>query len=277
MRNSHRIPVVSIFLAITSIFILSACGEEIVEPKQAEQDAIVIGSIHGVVKNATTGARLSGVTVTWAGGDTALSVQSTTTDDKGYYIINGLNPGTYTLSFTGKKGFTEFTGTAGIPSVLLVVALSEEDAKGVYYVTENLNANLYELNGGFKGVIWAPLEDGTSKAASGATVQFDVNDPSVAPNVYKTTSGEDGSFSLADLPAGPYGDLYVLPYSDGDVSYATELVKGYTELFSGEVKDVGEITLTLATGTPFLVNSDFDDRNIVNISITSKIFNCFMK
>ncbi len=235
------------FIAIISMFVLSTCGGDVVEP---EQDAIVIGSIHGVVKNATAGTRLSAVTVTWAGGDMALSVQSTTTDDKGYYVINGLNTGTYSVSFTGLEGFTEFTGTAGIPSVPAVVAMTEEDAKGVYYVTENLNASLYELNGGFKGVIWAPLDDGTSKAASGATVQFDVSSTSVAPSLYNTTSSEDGSFSLTGLPAGAFGNLYVLPYSDGDISYATKSVTSAT-LSSGEVKNVGDITLTLATGTPF--------------------------
>lgn len=261
MKNRYRVPAVSLFLAIVSMFILSTCGEEVVKP---EQDAIVVGSIHGVVENATTGERLNDVTVTWASGDSILSVRTTTTDDKGYYIINGLNPGTYTLSFTGLDGFTEYTGTAGIPPVSEVVAYGDEDAKGVYYVSASLDASLYELTGGFKGVIWAPLDDGTSTAASGATVQFDVSSSYVVPNVYKTTSGEDGSFSLTGLPAGAYGDLYVLPYSDGEVSYATKSVTS-DALSSGEVKNVGEITLVLATGTPFLVNSDFEGEEDIKV------------
>ncbi len=262
MKSRFKLLVVSLLIATISMFVFSTCAEDIVKP----EETIVIGSIHGIVKNATTGARLSGVTVTWAEGDTVLSVQSTTTDDQGYYFINNLNPGVYSLIFGGKDGFTEYTGTADIGSPDVV-----EYGDEVYYITVSEDANLYELTGGFKGVIWARLGDGTSKAASGATVQFDVDSSSVVPSVYNTTSGADGAFSLTGLPAGASGNLYVLPYSDGDVAYATNHVTGHSiTLTSGEVRTLGEIilTLTIATDAPFLVNSNFEDEEDVKVDAT---------
>ncbi len=59
-------------------------------------------SLYGVVTDAQTGFKLSGVKVTIAG-------QETYTDQYGAYSFEGLTPGAYTITFE-KEGYETYVG-----------------------------------------------------------------------------------------------------------------------------------------------------------------------
>lgn len=88
--------------------------------------APVLGSVTGVVRDASTGAAIWGATVT-------LGTASTKSSGNGTYAITDLSPGTYTLSVTA-NGFESYsaaiTVTAGVVTTADVALTSSSSAAG---------------------------------------------------------------------------------------------------------------------------------------------------
>jgi hypothetical protein len=203
------------------------------------------GRITGVVVSAE-GEPLEGICVE-AYGDGYESAQ--TAADGSYEIV--ISAGSYTVAFNaGGCGPRE----PGYAPEFYDDARSEQDAEPVVVgsgeVREGINAALEET-GSFSGTV---VEDGTGDPLEGACVlAFDEQTGSFG----EATTGTDGTYLVADLPAGSYTVLFgdcAEPYVHisevyDDVQLSGEGPEGEpqpVEVTSGE--DTGGIDASLAEG-----------------------------
>jgi hypothetical protein len=124
-----------------------------------------VGTIRGIVRNATTNAPIAGAVVT-TGSITAI------TGSDGAYTLNNVSAGAQTLSVTA-DGFNPATVSGNVPPGQTV----------------NQDFALTPLLGTVTGIV----RDDFNEPIAGATV--------TAAGI-TTTSGADGSYTLANLPVG---------------------------------------------------------------------------
>ena len=130
------------------------------------------GSITGHVTDSSTGAAISGATVSYSGG-------STTTDSSGSYSFSSVPAGSYTLT-ASQSGYNSQTGsvsvTAGAGSTLNL-QLTPVSTTG---------------SGGISGQV---TNISTGGAISGATVSYSGG---------SATTDSAGHYAFASVPAGTY-------------------------------------------------------------------------
>ena len=98
---------------ILAILFLVGC-EENTEPKDEGIQGRVIGSIHGVVTDANTNARLEGIVATTIVDGESVS---DTTDNLGYYTLTELSSGSFEISFSGVSDYAVSRTTVTIPLI----------------------------------------------------------------------------------------------------------------------------------------------------------------
>lgn len=256
--------IIPFFLAF---FIIAGCGEDPSE-YDLKADGRVIGSVHGVVTDANTNARLEAIEVTWA---VKGSIKSTTTDQLGYYSIAKLPSGNFELSFSGDGAYAVTRVTALIPTLEQIGAVtipSEDD----YHHSETQDVNLYRLNAGLTGTVYAHQDSENIITAAGVTVISDFESYDISPDKYSAVTNTDGVFLIEDLPATPFVSLRTMPYNDGSHEYGVH--SDTATLEPGSVAKVGDIILYIAPAVPFLVQNNFlnDD-----FGITENIVATFSK
>jgi acid phosphatase len=127
------------------------------------------GAIQGQVTNASTGAALSGATVSYSGGSTA-------TDSGGNYTLNNVAPGTATIT-ASLTGFTSRSAS--------VTITSGGNSTQNFALTPSSNP---------AGTITGKVTNSSTGAALvGATVSY---------NGGSTTSDGSGNYTLSNVPAG---------------------------------------------------------------------------
>ncbi len=150
----------------------------------------ISGTIRATTGNNTVGAGIPNATVyvqsAYGPAIPGRGTFSATADGAGNYIINGLEPGNYTL-VAYKTGYSRAVSNAG--TVLTVegdVAVS--------------GANLSLVQGGF-GIITGVVKDAAGKTVAGATVTFTPGD---SGSVQTTQTDANGSYTLSNVPTGTY-------------------------------------------------------------------------
>ena len=139
-NNKIKIFISSIFIAL----LVTGCdidqnlgGDE----SDDYTDGRVIGTIHGVVKDAHSGARLKDIVVT-----TMVKGEShwVHTNDLGYYAITNLSPGNYELTFSGSDGYAIMSTDEDIPTLQSIGVIDRATSEDFHYtVTQDMS--LYSL------------------------------------------------------------------------------------------------------------------------------------
>ncbi len=150
----------------------------------------ISGTIRATTGNNTVGAGVQGATVylqsAYGPAIPGRGTFSATTDGSGNFVINGVEPGNYTL-VSYKTGYSRAVSNAG--TVLTV--------EGDVAVT---GANL-TLTQGSPGIITGIVTDSSSKPVAGASVVFT---PSGGGSVQTATTDTNGSYTLSNVPPGTY-------------------------------------------------------------------------
>ena len=108
MRIISSAKLITIGLIIT---LFTSCGKD--ENEDSDRNDMVIGSVHGIVSDESSNARLDSVNVYWISNG---ELQSTQTDSLGYYAISELSTGDYEITFSKDGEFATGTVSVTIPS-----------------------------------------------------------------------------------------------------------------------------------------------------------------
>ena len=150
----------------------------------------IAGTIRSTSGNNTVGAGIPNATVyvqsAYGPAIPGRGTFSATTDSAGNYIINGLEPGNYTL-VAYKTGYSR---AASNPGTVLTVE-GDVAVQG---------ANLSLVQGGF-GIITGVVKDAAGKTVAGATVTFTPGD---SGSVQSIKTDANGSYTLSNVPTGTY-------------------------------------------------------------------------
>ncbi|HDQ45985.1 MAG TPA: hypothetical protein ENN17_10900, partial [bacterium] len=248
-----------------------ACTENITNYyNNLESNGRVIGYIHGVVTDANTNARIDSILVTWiVNGET----RTTKTDDLGYYAITKLPPGYYELSFSGDENYAISRTWVTIPD-LDDLAVNEIPSDKDFEFSVTADIDLYTLNAGATGRVYAVQHDEQTHPAGGVTVIADFSEIDISPNRYETTANTAGIFSFNNLPASrSMVYFYTLPYSDTSGTYATQWA-GTDGLIYNGTKEIDPIFLQVGGAEPFIVRNNFQHGNF---GLTDDIIITFSK
>ena len=178
-------------------------------------DAPMAGSIAGNVSadlddNDTGDVPLEGVVVKLidANGN---EVATTTTDASGNYVFNDVAPGQYSVMETNPAGYDDVSDTdGGDPNMIAVDLAPGESSTGNDFVDE-------PQPGSIAGTVLADTDDNTTgdtPLAGVVVTLLDANGVAVA----STTTGADGTYLFAGVPAGQYTVVETTPAGYNDVS-----------------------------------------------------------
>ncbi|NQV15320.1 hypothetical protein HQ531_07670 [bacterium] len=256
---------------ITSILILMLMAgcEESNSPKASGQKGRVIGSVHGILTDANTNARLAGIMVTTiVDGET----QSVTSDSLGYYALTELSSGIFELTFSADTMYAVSRSTVYIPLIHEIVGTPEwpdEDFQSDFYHSETADKDLYALNAAVTGTVYT-VEDGENTTlASEVTLIADFSAYDISPALYSVMSNNQGVFSFTELPATPSVLIRSLPFNDGTYGYNVQTAA--VSLIPDGTANAGNMLLGIASDGPFIVQNNFenDDFGITeDLSIT---------
>jgi hypothetical protein len=242
-----------VILAIAILFIMG-CNDEITN-NYNNTDGRVVGSVHGVVTDANTNARVSGVEVTTVVDD---KIIATITDSLGYYTITHLSPGEYEISYSGKHDFAIGRATVAIPT-LQQIGITDNPTSEDFYHSEKMDINLYMLNAGVTGIVWTKFDDENINLASGVTIVADFSNYDISPDKYIATTNSEGLFTFNNLPATGNVELLTMPFNNGTSDYS---VNGKSvELLPNIITNSNNIILSVAQSKPFIVQNNFENNN----------------
>jgi len=155
---------------------------------------------------------LSGVTINLTGSGQS---RTATTDTTGYYIINGLPSGTYSVSESQPAAWAEGITSAGSEGG--TVNLNQIGSVTLGATTIGSQYNFAERGGSLTGFVYNDLSsdgifDAYELAIPGVSITLSGVDINGNPVNRTATSAADGRYSFADLPQ-PNGDGYSLSES----------------------------------------------------------------
>jgi hypothetical protein len=235
------------------LVVLSGCGDEITY-MEGDIDGRVIGTIHGVVTDANTNARLEDVEVRWAEGG---KIRTTDTDELGYYIISSLESGSYEISFsdTGAYAIARVQDVR-IPTVEELWSIAEPTEEDIHH-TVIQDIGLYRLEAVLIGEVHVQPDQENSPSAVGVTVIADFTDYDLSPDWYTVTTDSSGAFQFEGLPATQYVSmLMTMPFCDESYCYAT-YARSDVPLGPTGPADAGIITLSIAEDPPVVIQNNF--------------------
>lgn len=222
-----------------------------------------LGSIHGVVTDAATNARLEGVNVQLIhlGG-----AENTETDALGYYDFDDLLPGHFEVTFEPTDGDHTVRRIRDITVECPLFQFDDDDALSLQDQECNQvhDIELFPFTATESGTIWYQLDEEVVPA-EGVTVTADfsvegegADDVDISPDRFSTTTGADGSFTLSDLPnTGERGVYVFISVSQfNGVDFESGWYWADLDIFDG---DAVEIFLTPDDNPPFIVANNFED------------------
>ncbi|MEA1980657.1 MAG: carboxypeptidase-like regulatory domain-containing protein, partial [candidate division Zixibacteria bacterium] len=241
---------------LIAIALITGCDKKEFTYDELFVDGRVIGSINGVVSDDATNSRLANVLVTWVakGG-----VYTTRTNDLGYYGITNLDPGYYDITFSDIEGYAIGKITVEIET-LDNIGIDNYPTSEDFYYSVNENVPLYQLNSSLKGMVYASPSAELYVPAIGVTVVADFNNYDLADEEYTVVTDSNGAYTFTELPATANVDLRTMPFSTGGFDYAVA-TKNNVALITGGLADAGNIFLSVAPATPFLVSNNFMNGN----------------
>lgn len=276
----------ALILGITMLFLWS-CSEHSVTPfEQPLSNGRIVGSIHGVVTDFCTNTVFDSgaVKVTWVSNGV---LNSTFTDDLGYYIITGLVSGEYVITFSGADDYAISQVTVVIPD-LWDVLIHQPATDRDYHHSVTQNIDLFQKNAGVKGKVYRRYNENLVTEASNVTVVIDFKGTSfmtlgygydyfsyLYPSKYTVTTDEDGFFEFENLPGAPMAFIYTLDYSDGTNEWFWEEGYGYVYLLQNGTYTYNDIFLGIVAPEPFLLQNNFD--NVTNYELATDLFMTFSR
>lgn len=213
------------------------------------------GTISGTVTIADA-SPADGVSVSTIDPD-GYSVMATT-DVNGYYVLNSLAPGTYTVEFQPNDGIHHAQWWNGAANELAATTITVGDGGNVTGIDA-------VLSGG--GSISGTILDSDAQPVDGATVSAEAGG-----SVYYSSSGPSGNYQFASLPPGSYrlyfgsvdGSL-VAQYWNGKADYGSadlvEVVDG------AAVTDISPVLQK--TGTISGTVTDADGNPLFNVFVSA--------
>ncbi len=177
----------------------------------AEPDGSVAGTAYvdangdGTRQASETAAPPAGTVVSLVDGG---GTTTTTTAADGTFAFADVTPGTYTLSLAVPAGYAATGPAGGTESITVAPAAA---------VTGQLFGIIAApTTGSVTGTVFADgdgdgTEDGTDAGLSGVTVYVDANGNGTNDDGLSTVTAADGSYTIADVPAGSYAVRDVLP------------------------------------------------------------------
>ena len=234
MLKRFVLPAFTVFMLA---LLLARCDQKTIN-YQSSQGGSIAGSITGTVRDRQTGSGLSGVQVRYFVQDRSRTVS---TDNQGYYFIEGLCSGDHELTFTGSGSYAVTKAVVKIPAL----CDAGTEAEGVPFSVVK-NVDLFPLNAGLRGRIFARDKQGGLLPGSGVRViaqvhQVDAADSAaipdqVEPSLYETTTNFRGeyvfdrtlpcvsSFRVQPLPFSVEGAAYESVYALSPVSTQPDLI-----------------------------------------------------
>lgn len=254
-----------IFSMMLAILIIVSCTEhsfDSLEPELA--NGRVVGSIHGIITDYATNARLDSamVIISWVVNG---KINSTWNDAMGYYIINNLPSGEYDLTFSGRSEFAVTKVTVRIPTLEEILDCCGPTNKDYPY-SVTTNVKLFQKNSEITGIVYKKEDNQKTSLAENVTVIADlsygynlIGHYSISPEQYTTTTNAEGIFTFLNIPCLPMIHLRTMPYSDQYYSYA--VLDTSIELIPNGTKNVGDLILKIAPAIPFIVSNNFINVN----------------
>jgi len=215
-------------------------------------DGRVIGTIHGVVKAAHSGARLKDITVTTVvKGETYWVF----TNDVGHYAITNLSPGNYELTFSGSDGYAIMSTEENIPTLQEAGVTNMATSEDFHYTTTQ-DMSLYSLSAGLTGTVYTKQDDeNTTLAGAGVTVIANYEE-AFSPSWFSAVTDSNGVYSFSNLPATET-NIITMPFSDGTYDYDVALNE--VGLLPGVIVTNDPIILQIATAEPFVLTNNFEN------------------
>lgn len=240
---------------LITMFFMVGCGDQITNETYTEAvtDGRLIGSIHGVVTDGNTNARLNTIQVWWLADG---QIDSTLTDILGYYSIPNLPPGSYEITFSGKNNYAINRVTVNVPTLQQIGIVDQPTEKDFYYsITQDMD--LYKMNAALTGVVYTMQNDENINTASGVTVIADFSNYDISPDKYTVTTGGDGVFLFNNIPATQSVFLQTMPFNDS--SYGYGVTTALVSLIPNGTANAGNIILTITPATPFIIQNNYEN------------------
>ena len=252
-NNKIKIFISSIYIAllVTGCDVDQNLGGD--ESSDNYTDGRVIGTIHGVVKDAHSGARLKDIVVTTT---VKGEIYWVFTNDVGHYAITNLSPGNYELTFSGSDGYAIMSTDEDIPTLQSIGVIDMATSEDFHYtVTQDMS--LYSLNAGLTGTVYTKQDDeNTTLAGSGVTVIAEY-EAAFSPSWYSTVTDSDGVYSFSNLPAAEDVSIKTMPFNDGTYDY--DVASNEVDLLPGVTVTNNPIILEIATAEPFILTNNFEN------------------
>ncbi len=215
-------------------------------------DANMVATVHGIVRDAVTLESIAGAQIRFVDN----GVQMVTTNDQGYYAIDYLEMGIYDLecsiddtNYVGLSRQLEVSFSASPDEVIF-----ESNTTYHLYFVEDIN--LFPRICGLNGEVYAMINLQTSIPAEGAQVVADFSDFMVHPSQFTTTVDVSGLFSFSSLPAAPFVDIRVLPFSYNEMTFSVAVVDSF-DLQPWASPYMPAIFLEPALQTPVVLSNNF--------------------
>ncbi len=257
-NNKIKIFISSIFIAllVTGCDIDQNLGDEAARPDNYT-DGRVIGTIHGVVKDYHSGARLKDIVVTTT---VKGEIHWVFTNDVGHYAITNLSPGKYELTFSGSDGYAIMSTEENINIPTLQEAgVTDMATSEDFHYTATQDMSLYSLNAGLTGTVYTEQDDeNTTLAGAGVTVIANYA-AAFSPSWYSAVTDSNGVYSFSNLPADET-NITTMPFSDGTYDYEISSDEG-VELMPGETVTNDPIILQIETAEPFVLTNNFENND----------------
>lgn len=244
-----------------------------------------LGSIHGVVTDAATNARLEGVNVQLIhlGG-----VETTETDSLGYYDFDNLLPGYFEITFEPTDGDHTIRRLREVFVECPIIDFFDDSAPEAQDEMCNRvhDIELFPFTATESGTIWyqldqevVPAEGVTVTADYSVSAAFDQESNTteygttsidISPDRFSTTTGADGRFTLSDIPNTGADGVYVFVSVSqfNGVDFESGWYWADLDLFDG---DSVELFLTPDSSPPFIIANNFEDFLAGGFDITSPV------
>ena len=240
------------FIAIGLIITLfTSCGN-----RDSDRNGMVIGSVHGIISDESSNARLDSVNVYWINNG---ELQSTQTDSLGYYAISELSTGEYEITFSKDGEFATGTVSVTIPSFQDLESVEHLPKNSDYPYSETQDVELFGLTSELTGLIYKAEDVENIILADGVTVIADFSSYNISPNEYSVQTDNSGKFDFINLPATSSVTLKVLPYNDGSYDYSMEF--STASLIPNEKTYASDIIMNIAPASPFIVQNNFESND----------------
>ncbi len=213
-----------IIAVMAALSLLFACSNTSTNFDQDnDNNGRVVGSIHGVVSDTNTGARLKDITITYA---VKGKIYTTKTNDLGYYAVNSLPSGSYELTFSGNSAYAISRSFIVIPD-LEDIGISDIPTNDDFEYSVTQDRGLYTLDATVNGTIMAFVNGQEISDLTGIRVIADYGIYSFAPDIYTTYTDSDGVFAFAGLPSTGEFSLQIDSWTDGTHTFAAQDITVY--------------------------------------------------